>query len=487
MKILFVYPNIVDFASQLGLYHIGIGYLSSVLKKDGHSVSLFNIYKRIDKKTFIERVISEKPDLIAFSCTSHMFPFVKQFCNWFSEEGVRIQTVVGGVHATLAPQEVIETKGIDMVCVGEGEAAFGELCGNLQKGKDISRIKNMWVKAGDTIKKNLPGPLLENLDELPFPDRDIFNPQELVHESIGRLPIAASRGCPYNCAYCCNHALRDIYPNKERFLRFRSADNVISEIKEILARHPFYKSVLFHDDILFLNKTWARDFAALYKKEIGIPFSCNMRPEAVSDEIVTLLNRAGCFRICIGVESGNDYIRNQVLKRRTNTEEIYNAFKLCKSKGIELYAFNMVGIPFEKPGNVLETIKINSRISSDSFQVSIFFPYVGTELYNLCKKEKFISDRQVDDYLKDSCLNLPSISRSQILMFRRYFVLLEKVYSLFYRLPRVLSKASIAILDYLLTRRLMAYWFNVFYISVRGLYRKFLKNGPVQKIVKKIA
>jgi len=143
MKVLFIYPNIVNSARQQGLYHMGIGYLSSVLKRDGHNVSLLNIYKKIDKEMLIENVITQKPDLIAYSATSHMFPFVKQFCTWLLSEDLKFRSICGGVHATLAPHEVLETKGIDMACIGEGELALTELCRRLERGKDISDIKNI--------------------------------------------------------------------------------------------------------------------------------------------------------------------------------------------------------------------------------------------------------------------------------------------------------------------------------------------------------
>lgn len=475
MKVLFIYPNIVNSARQQGLYHMGIGYLSSVLKRDGHEVSLLNIYKKIDKEMLIENVITQKPDLIAYSATSHMFPFVKQFCSWLLEEGLKFRCICGGVHATLAPQEVLETDGIDMVCIGEGELALTELCGRLERGKDISDIKNIWIKTIDGVKKNPIAPLLEELDDLPFPDRDIFNVNELIHESSGRLPMLASRGCPYNCSYCSNHALKSIYPNKGRFTRYRSVENVVYEIKEVLSRYPIFKSVLFHDDILFLNKIWSRNFINLYKQEVGIPFSCNIRPEIVDEEVASLLKEGGCFRICIGIESGNDHIRQQILRRRISTEQIRRALLLCKSKGIEVYTFNMVGIPFEKPRDILETIKLNSEMSSDSFQVSIFYPYKGTELYTISEGEGFLTDRRVDDYLTDSMLHLNTLSRSQVLMFRRYFVLFVRLYSVVYRLPKGYFNLIAAILDYFLTRPIVASFLNVIYTLMQIIYRRFLQ------------
>ena len=460
MKVLFIYPNIIFKNYPLGLSHMGIGSLSAVLKRDGHNVSVLNIYKKIDKKTFIERVVRERPDLIAFSATANMFFYVERFCKWLLQDNLKFRTICGGVHVTLAPQEVIKTAGIDMVCIGEGETALTELCRKLSQGEDINSIDNLWIKTENGIKKNPIGPLLENLDELPFPDMDIFNKSELTAESMGILPITASRGCFYNCVYCCNHALRGIYPNGDKYLRFRSPGNVVSEIKAILSRDSSFASIRFYDDILYQNKIWAKEFTLLYKREVRLPFSCNIRPELVDEETVSLLQEAGCDMICMGIESGNDNIRNNILKRKTSKDQIRRAFNLFKPTGMKVHAFNMVGIPFEKPSDVLETIKLNSEFSPDTFYIPILYPFMGTELYDISKKEGFISDRKVGSFFNDSSLNLPTIHRFQILMFQRYFVIFVRLYSQLMRLPKALSRISIATLDFLLKNFIIALCLN---------------------------
>ena len=489
MKVLFIYPNIIFKRRPLGLSHMGIGSLSAVLKKDGHRVSVLNIYKKINKKTFIERVVREKPDLLAFSATANMFFHIEDFCKWLLQENLRFKTICGGVHATLAPQEVIKTDGIDMVCIGEGEVALLELCSKLSQGEDITYINNLWIKTGDGIRKNPVGPVLEDLDELPFPDRNVFNKFELTAESVGILPITASRGCLYNCVYCCNHALRDVYPNKDKYLRFRSPGNVVAEIKEILARDPSFTSIRFYDDILYLNKTWVKEFTLLYKREISLPFSCNIRPELVDEEMVSLLQEAGCHMICMGIESGNDYIRNSILKRKINKDQIRGAFGLFEHAGMKVHVFNMVGIPFEKPSDVLETIKLNSEFSPDTFHVSILYPFMGTELYDVAKKEGFITGRRAGSFFNDSRLKCPTIHRVHVVMFQRYFVIFVRLYSKLMRMPKTVSRVSTAMLDCMLKSFIVALCLNslhnVSYVLQTGLNwaKKLIKQLPRHKSI----
>lgn len=467
MKVLFIHPKTVFRVHPLSLFHTGIGSLSAVLKRDGHSVSVLNIYKKISKKTFIESVTGEKPDLLAFSATANMFFYVELFCRWILQENLKFKTICGGAHATLAPHEAIRTDGIDMVCIGEGESALSELCDKLSKGEDTTNINNLWIKTENGIIKNRVAPLLENLDELPFPDMSVFNKSELTAESAGILPITASRGCSYNCIYCCNHALRNVYPNKEKYLRFRSPGNVISEIKAILSRDPSFGSIRFYDDILYFDKAWSREFTELYKREVPLPFSCNIRPELVDEETVHMLKEAGCDMICMGIESGNDYIRNNILKRRISKGQIRKAFTLFKPAKMRVHVFNMVGIPFEKPADILETIKLNSEFSPDTFHVPILYPFMGTEIYDMSKKEGFITNRKVGSFFNDSSLNLPTIHRLHILMFQRHFVRFVRCYSKLLKLPRPFSTLSINILDCLLKNLFVALLLNILRVCLQ--------------------
>jgi len=144
----------------------------------------------------------------------------------------------------------------------------------------------------------------------------------------------------------------------------------------------------------------------------------------------------------------------------------------------------MVGMPFEKPKNILETIKLNSEMHADSFQVSIFYPYVGTELYALSKRKNFLANRRVDDYLKDSSLDMPTISRWQILMFRRYFIVFVGFYAMLNRLPGFCRKASAIVADYFLKKPTIAYCLNILYIFVQKQYRGFRRIASLKKVNK---
>jgi radical SAM superfamily enzyme YgiQ (UPF0313 family) len=475
MKITFVYPDVLLHRPDwTGYFYVGIASLSTVLKKEGHDTSLIHITKPVSKSEFVDRIRKENPDLIGFSSTSPMFPIVKQLTSWLAEDGIDFQTICGGIHPTIAPEEAISAQGIDMICRGEGEAPMMELCRRSQRSEDIIDIPNLWIKKDGYIQKNPLRPLMDDLDKLPFPDRSVFDYQNLYAERQGRLSFLASRGCPYNCAYCCNHLIRRIYGSEGKTIRFRSVDNVISEIKYVIKRYPFIRTVNFDDDILFLTTKWAEEFTERYSAEIGLPFICNARANLMDKAKVGLLKKAGCFHVKFGLESGNEYISNNILDRQLTNDQVKKAFALCRDAGLITESFNMVGIPFETPAAILDTIKLNASIGVNKMQVSIYQPYQGTRLADVCRENNFVVSEDLGPDWFSPTLKLNTISSSQVLMFRDYFRLLVRFYQVILRLPGGISRILTWLPDKILSLKCTARILNLIYIPLNHVYRKAL-------------
>jgi len=476
MKITLVYPDVLlHRLDWTGYFYTGIGSISAVLKQDGYTTSLFHIVQPIKKKDFIGRIKEEAPDLIGFSSTSHMFPLVKMFASWLKEEDFKIPTICGGIHPTIAPEKAISTDGIDMICRGEGEEPIRELCRKMKNNEDFSYIENLWIKRKGEVIKNPIRPLRENLDTLPFPDRTIFNYETLYAERDGRASFLVGRGCPYNCTYCCNHLLRKIYGTEGKQIRFRTVDNVIAEIKEVLRNYPSVKSLIFDDDILFLNRKWSEEFTEKYRNDIKLPFTCNARANLMDKARVNLLKKAGCVHVKFGLESGNEEISNNILNRQLKNEHIINAFALCKQAGLITESFNMVAIPHETPSTILDTIKLNAKIDVDYLQVTIFQPYQGTKLAEFCEKEYGIeADDLASDFFSPSILKMKSVRPSQALMFRDYFKVLVRYYKFLQNLPKGLSVPLAKLSDAVLAFYPTSVVLNNIYIPLNYLYRRSL-------------
>ena len=409
MNILFLFPS----ASSKYIfvdYHHGIALLSALLKRDGSKTELV-VMSNFDP-TVVERKIDEfKPDILAYSFTSDQAWLAKKYMKQFSNRD--IFSVAGGVHPTVAPEDIIPY--VDSICIGEGEGPLFDLV----QGQDPNEIKNLWVRTNGTVTKNEPRPLIEDLDSYPFSDRELFDYQRSL-DIDHRADFLAGRGCPFRCTYCINNRLHELAPG--RYVRLRSVINVLEEVKAVLSEYDGIESVCFQDDTFALKKSWLSEFCLAYKREIGLPFVCNLRVGIVDQESIEMLAHAGCDEVRVGVEQGNEKLRSTVLKRKMTNEQIIKTFNSLKNAGIKVFAYNMVGIPGETEDTIQDTINLNRRLGSDKMHVSIFRPYPGTELYDHCVENNYLRDIKVESYFEPvSILEMPSISKDKIEYYYRIF------------------------------------------------------------------
>jgi len=487
MRVTFVYPDLAaDEPTYTGYFHHGIASLSAILKKAGHQTNLIQLTKEISEEEFQKKVKALNPDLIGFSSTAHVFSFVKKYAK-AAKEIRNIPVICGGVHATLCPEEVIADESIDMICRGEGDLAFVELCQKMENGQSIENIKNLWVKKEGNIFKNELRPLIVNIDELPYPDREIFDYANLNLEKKGIGTFMFSRGCPYQCTFCCESTLRKLYSNHhplQPYHRIRSPRSVVAEIKEAIKKYSFIKFIRLDDDLLFARLDWLREFVPLYKKEIGLPFSSDIRVNLMTEDILSLLKESGIHLLRVGVESGNDYILKEVLNKGITVEQIKKAFNIAGKKNIKTQAYNMVGLPGESPKEILETIKLNVEIKADLSVVSIFYPYKGTYLYDFCVKKGYFKQEDANlprNYYSYSVLTLPTIRKEQISFFFHYFHFLKKVYGFLFKLP--FSRFLVFLADKAFSFKYVPELMNIILnplMKVKRKISKIMKKEPKQ-------
>jgi len=377
------------------------------------------MYKTYDPDLLREKISSFHPQIIAFSAISPEIQFVKRLLQDVDTKG--IFTILGGPHATLAPECLEEIQKLDAICRGEGEEPLRELVRALEEGRDVTGIRNLWAKKNGQIRRNPTRPFTQDLDELPFPDRELFDYRTVIRSNYNRADFMASRGCPYNCHYCSNHVFRKLQEGK--YVRFRSVENVILEIKDVTARYPI-KIVFMQDDCFMFRKDYVFEFCDAYKQEISVPFMMHTRPEDVNRDMLRALKSAGCFRMAMGIESGSEYIRKEMLNRQMTNEQIRTAFRLAKDEGFVTKSFNIVGFPVETKEHFQETIKINQEVKPDLFTLTIFHPYPGTRLYELCREKGYLTDRgERPGFIArtDTVLDMPQFTRKEILRCYRNF------------------------------------------------------------------
>jgi len=419
MKILFIYPDIGVRGGALS-YQFGLGMLSAVLKRHGHVTRLHTLFGRYDPAPLKAVLADYRPDLIALSAVSPQFRFVKRI---FEDlQPLPAFTILGGPHATLLPGCLAATEGLDALCVGEGEYPLLELADALAQGGDPRAIPNLWVKArGGEIVRNAPRPFLEDLDALPFADRELVDYQAVINSDFHTALFMFSRGCPYDCTFCSNHALRGKQPG--RYVRFRSVDSCLAEIGAVTRRYAA-RTLYFNDDCFTAQRAFVEAFCARYPREFQHPFAINARPETLNDEVCRMLREAGCARVSIGIESGSELFRREVLGRSQSNDRIAEAFAACRRAGIKTKSFNIVGFPYETPALFQETVALNARLQPDSVIVGIFEPYPGTRLAEACLKEGWLPADQPDTWFlgrMDTALAMPAFPRRAILRAFRNF------------------------------------------------------------------
>ncbi|MFC2048986.1 B12-binding domain-containing radical SAM protein, partial [Elusimicrobiota bacterium] len=474
IKVLFVYPNpMMD-----NLIPIGVSLLSSCLKQAGHQVKLFDTtfydtgepigeYYReknlqviktdfkdvgITREKDEEEMISDfrkmvdeyRPDLVAVSAIE--ISYLQGVKLLQSIVDYDVSKIMGGVHATFSPDEALREDSIDMICRGEGEDAIVELADKIAYGEDYSTILNIWSKKDGKIIKNELRPL-KDLNTLPFQDWEIYDERRLYKPFLGSITVTAaietSRGCPGKCSYCCNPVSQEMYRDKGRFFRIKDNVKVMEEINYLKKRYNINFIKIVDPDFLAKSRNQFLEFTELYK-EIKIPFWAEARAGDITEEKVQLLEEIGCRGFAVGLESGNEYIRKEILDKNVSNKTIIEAFKILKKTNMKICANNMIGIPHEGRKEIFDTIRINKAINLDNPIVNIFNPYRGTPLRDLCVKEGYITeDSLAGDYRSETVLEMPQISKEELYGLQRTFPLYVKLPKVLYPLIKVAEKSDL--------------------------------------------
>lgn len=423
MKILFVYPNIVESPKDIST---GLAILSAVCKKAGHETALIDTTFGLTNFEILNKAKKFNPNLIAVTTATNDFEYATSITTFLKKQ-LKVPVVAGGFHPTISPEEVISKDCFDIICIGEGEEAILEIIKSLEKGDLDTTIKNTWVKKKDEkgkteIIKNPLRNLISNLDKIPFPDRKLFDYKKYLEWNRGTLSLISTRGCPFKCSYCINHFLIKTYKDKGKYIRFRSIDNIFKEINILLKEYgDSIKNIEFYDDTFTLDEKRIKEFCKRYPLEIGIPFTINTRVNAINPDFFEALKKAGCTRVSIGIESGDSYIRNDILKRNMSDAQIIKAFHSAKKAGLKTYSFNMIGIPFETKQSIKKTIELNKKCKPDYVGVSIFTAFKGTKIYEICKKNNWLKKQYAKSYFRESNINHPNFTISELRKIRNSF------------------------------------------------------------------
>jgi anaerobic magnesium-protoporphyrin IX monomethyl ester cyclase len=414
----------------------GIATIATCLKKAGHSVELLVFTPATPVQKTLEAAIKRcHPDLVCLTSVSSQISIITQVGESLKEIDPSLFVILGGHHATLNPEEAIAYDWVDAICIGEGEGAIVELARQLEENQEPAGIPNLWIKKSNAgeVERNDTRPFLSNLDELPVIDRQMWIPW--IAGRLNKHAILVGRGCPFKCTYCSNHALARIA--KGSYVRMRSPQNIVGEIEQLAAEFPLLDEVYLEVESLGASLSYLNDLLeALTALNEKLPkpliFGTNLAITGKicgNTDLLAHFQRANFKYINIGLESGSEEIRKNVLRRPSyRNADIKEFTELAKLYGIGIRMYVLIGLPGETYENFQETLDLVRECQPDNVLLSIFYPYPGTRLYDLSIEQGLLDSTFTMDIRERhiSVLNLPGFSRRQI---RREFILFPfKVY-----------------------------------------------------------
>lgn len=402
MKVLFVNPQ-----QEMG----GIQCLSAFLKRAGHQTALVNdpnlfhnpwiqypglaaLFENTEH--ILQAIADHKPDLIGFSVVTDEFQWALKWANRI-KQCMNVPIVFGNVHPTFHPEEVLAHSCVDYVVRGEGEITLLELVESLEGKREEKDILGLGYKENGQIRLNKMRPLIEDLDTLPFPDKDLYY-EQMPYLNNGYTTMSG-RGCPYRCTFCDNNTSAQLYRKEisgkvQKWTRRHSPERVVKEILWAKERYGI-KHLRFNDEDFSYDKRWIREFTELYKKEVNVPYFAWVYPNTIDEEIAQLLSESNCDAVEMGIQSGSEHLRKDVLHRNTKDAQIVSSMAALRKHKIRATVDVIIGLPTETKEDLDATVKLLAE--GNPWHVYAFWLryYPSTEILAIAKSRKLLTPEQI--------------------------------------------------------------------------------------------
>jgi radical SAM superfamily enzyme YgiQ (UPF0313 family) len=367
----------VLFIQQAPIPSFGILSLSSVLAKHGFETDV--ICTLLETK-YAETIRHIRPGMICISASSTQRTWAGTVAAVSKQIFPDIPVAIGGSHAILYPEDAIRLDGVDYACNSEGEVALLELLESISAGCPDKPVRGFWRK--DSCGNVFGNGIAELIGDISLhrEDRTVYYRRypQLLKEKMRFF--LASRGCLYNCSFCCNARFAEIYGRQWKAMRFKDPLFLISEVMDDRKKGGL-EIVYFVDDLFAVNREWLKAFSAHYRERVKLPYMCHLGVEYINQETLALLKASGCVMITTGVETGNEDLRRKLLNKRPGNDVFLRAARLVKSFGLKLKTTNMFGLPAETLENSFETIELNVEMGTDIVASTIYTPIRDTPLW----------------------------------------------------------------------------------------------------------
>ncbi len=386
-------------------YPMWLAYATGVLEQEGFNVKLIDApASGIDEQEVIKIASEFNPALIVVdTSTPSIYNDIEigETLKKLSKNSKLLTPVIAlvGPHVSATAEETLKSSNnIDIVCRGEYDYIVRDIARNIEQGKDLDEIRGISFKRNGEIVHNSPQEFIKDLDAIPFVSKVYkshldYTKYFYAHSRHPIVTIIGGRGCPYRCFFC-------VYPQafSSRSIRYRSIKNVVDELEFITKEFKPLKEIMFEDDTLVLNRSRCKEFCQeILKRNIKIKWSANSRAD-VDFDTLKLMRKAGCRLFCVGFESGNQNILDNMHKG-ISLEQMRQFAADSKKAGILIHGCFLVGNPGETKNTMLNTLEFAKKLNPDTAQFFPLMVYPGTEAYEWAKSSGYLKTTNYSDWL----------------------------------------------------------------------------------------
>lgn len=415
-RIMFIFPPSTSLASWEPMVPppMGILYLAAVTREAGYEVKVLDcVVEAPYRETFINDTVSRNgltydqilarieeydPDAVGLSCVfSNQWPAVKEIARRVKQSQPDRLVLAGGAHPSFLGERCMRDAPIDFILRGESEDTLLELLDRLKKGQSLGDIDGLVRRDGDKVLDNPKRSFIEDLDRLPFPAHDLVRPERYYNVALPMgysirsprtLPVVTSRGCPCRCTFCSSTSL---WGNR---YRTRSAENVLAELDWLVDRFKV-EDIKFQDDNLTVDRKRARE---LFQGMADRPYRLHWNtPNGIAvwtldEEMLRLMKKSGCFEITMAVESGNQEVLGNLVRKPLKLEKVREVNDAARRLGIARWTYFIIGFPGETMAQVMDTVNFARELKVENSVMFIYNPLPGSKLFDDCLARGLIAE-----------------------------------------------------------------------------------------------
>jgi len=408
---------------------LGLAYIASMLRQN-HEVKIID--SSILNYTIgdVERELrSFNPDVVGVTSVTPSIYEAYKVAETAKKVREDCTVILGGPHATFMPRQTMEEcEYIDIIVRGEGEETTRELIENIEKGVPLNKVMEITFRKENGIIDTEPRPFIKNIDDIPFPSRDLLPMHLYKFNGVKYTTMLTSRGCPFGCSFCSSSRLFGGY------WRGRSPENVLEEIKTVYGEYGI-RNIEFMDDTFTLDQKRAEKICdGIIEQGWDISWGASSRVDTLSKELAEKMKKAGCWIIFLGIESGSQKILDTIGKRIT-LEQAKKAVEILKDAGIQVLGSFIIGFMQDTKETIKETIKFAKSLNLDYAEFSILTPYPGTPIFDYAKKNNMLLTEDWSKYTAtEPIVKIEGISEKEVK------ALFQKAYITFYLRPKIVMK-----------------------------------------------